>query len=160
MGNANSISRNSTTNNKPKMKTINLFLVPALIAGLDLIPAGRVTAQTFSLLHSLTGVSDGANPRAGLILSGSTVYGTAGQGGSFGVGTVFAINTDGTGFTNLHNFTGGSDGAVPRAVILTNNTLYGTTRQGGSVGNGTVFAVNTNGSGFTTLHTFTALAGN
>src|SRR5260370_15288863 len=109
------------------MKTINLFLVPALIAGLDLIPAGRVTAQTFTLLHSFTGVSDGANPRAGLILSGSTLYGTAGQGGSFGVGTVFAINTDGTGFTNLHNFTGGSDGSVPRARILSNITLSGTT---------------------------------
>ena len=27
------------------------------------------------------------------------------EGGTTGYGTVFAINTDGTGFTNLHNFT-------------------------------------------------------
>ena len=49
--------------------------------------------------------SDGADPYAGLILSGNTLYGTT-SGGSWGDGTVFAINTDGIGFTNLHSFTG------------------------------------------------------
>ena len=51
--------------------------------------------------------SDGAYPHAGLILSGNTLYGTAYGGGSSGNGTVFAVNTDGTGFTNLYSFTGG-----------------------------------------------------
>src|SRR6266702_2625816 len=99
------------------MKTKTLFLLPALIAGLNLIPAGRVTAQTFTTLHSFTASSanssgfstnsDGAGPFAGLAAnaSGNTLYGTAHQGGSGGVGAVFAINTDGTGFTNLHTFT-------------------------------------------------------
>ena len=41
---------------------------------------------------------------SGLILSGNTLYGTARSGGSSGNGTVFALNTDGTGFTNLHSF--------------------------------------------------------
>src|SRR6266446_6596794 len=36
----------------------NLFLLPALIAVLNFMPAGRVTAQTFTTLHSFTG--DGA----------------------------------------------------------------------------------------------------
>ena len=40
-----------------------------------------------------------------LILSGNTLYGTASSGGSSGDGTVFAVNTDGTGFTTLHSFT-------------------------------------------------------
>ena len=53
-----------------------------------------------------------AIPHAGLILSGNTLYGTAYDGGTYGNGTVFAVNTNGTGFTNLHSFTGGSDGAV------------------------------------------------
>jgi uncharacterized repeat protein (TIGR03803 family) len=35
--------------------------------------------------------SDGANPRAGLILSGNTLYGTASAGGIWGDGTVFSI---------------------------------------------------------------------
>jgi len=69
---------------------------------------------------------------------------------------VFAVNADGTGFTNLHSFTY-SDGATPWAgLILSGNTLYGTAIQGGRSGNGTVFAVNTDGTGFTNLHSFTA----
>jgi uncharacterized repeat protein (TIGR03803 family) len=157
------------------MKTliINLFLLPALIAGLVLIPAGRVTAQTFTTLYSFTAVdtnginSDGSQPSAGLILSGNTLYGTAEYGGSSGNGTVFAVNTDGTGFTNLYSFTAASgsrstnsDGALPEAgLILSGNTLYGTAYLGGSSGNGTVFAVHTDGTGFTNLHSFTARSG-
>src|SRR5216683_597415 len=119
----------------------DLFVLPVLIAGLALIPVGRVTAQTFTTLHSFTG-SDGANPSAGLITnsSGNTLYGTAGGGGSSGPSTVFAVRTDGSGFTNLHRFTPisapyytNSDGAVPLAgLILTGNTLYGTADLGGS----------------------------
>ena len=154
------------------MKTKNLFLIAALIAVLNLIPADRATAQTFTTLHSFAGFpSDGADPEAGLItnLSGNTLYGTAANGGSSGAGTVFAVNIDGTGFTTLHSFTAGSgsypnytnsDGALPLAgLILSGNTLYGTAQFGGSSGNGTVFAVNTDGSGFTNLHIFTAGSG-
>ena len=127
----------------------HLFLLPALIAVLDLIPAGRVTAQPAIN-------SEGANPNAGLILSNNTLYGTAAAGGSSGAGTVFAVNTDGTGFRILHSFTGGSDGANPQAgLILSSNTLYSTAYSGGSSGEGTVFAVNTDGTGFTNLYSFT-----
>jgi len=100
--------------------------------------------------------NDGANPQAGLTLSGNTLYGTARNGGASGVGTVFAVNTDGSGFTNLHSFAGGSDGADPWAgLILSGNLLYGAARIGGGSGVGTVFAVSTNGSGFTNLYAFT-----
>jgi uncharacterized repeat protein (TIGR03803 family) len=135
------------------------WVLPALIAGLGLIPAGRVTAQTFTTLHSFTNGIDGANPQAGLILSGNTLYGTAQYGGSLGYGTVFAINTNGSGFTNLHNFDG-AEGVYPTAgLVLSGNTLYGTAQNGGSWGNGTVFAVNTDGSGFTNLHHFGSFQG-
>src|ERR1035437_608624 len=42
-------TKNELMKTKTSMKTsiINLFLLPALIAGLGLIPAGRVTAQPF-----------------------------------------------------------------------------------------------------------------
>ena len=92
------------------MKKTNLFLLPALIAGLNLIPAGRVAAQTFTTLHSFTATlpytnanSDGTIPYAGLTVTGNsnTRYGTASLGGSAGYGAVFAINTDGTGFQPL-----------------------------------------------------------
>jgi uncharacterized repeat protein (TIGR03803 family) len=109
--------------------------------------------------------SEGAEPNGSLILSGGILYGTAFEGGSAGNGTVFAINTDGTGFTNLHNFTAtsgssgiyrfgsNSDGANPvGGLILSGNTLYGTAGYGGTLGNGTVFAVHTDGSSFTNLY--------
>jgi uncharacterized repeat protein (TIGR03803 family) len=69
---------------------------------------------------------------------------------------VFAVNTDGTGFTNLHSFNGGSNGGYPRAgLVLSGNTLYGTALYGGT-GYGMVFAVNTDGTGFANLHSFTS----
>jgi uncharacterized repeat protein (TIGR03803 family) len=88
------------------------------------------------------GSTDGANPNAGLLVSGSTLFGTTQAGGSFEHGTVFALNFDGTGFTNLYNFTGGLDGGNPAAgLILSSNTLYGTTTAGGISSNGTIFAL-------------------
>jgi uncharacterized repeat protein (TIGR03803 family) len=149
------------------MKTNSLFLLPTLIAVLNLIPAGRVTAQTFTTLHNFTN-SDGTTPYAGLVpnTSGNTLYGTAQSGGSSGAGAVFAVRTDGTGFTNIYSFTAtsaypytNSDGAGPSSrLVLSGNTLYGTARNGGSSGYGTVFAVNTDGTGFTNLHDFTPLS--
>ena len=152
-------------------------VLPALITGLGLTLATSVTAQTFTTLCSFTAGntnssnvytnSDGAGPNA-LILSGNTLYGTAGGGGTNGNGTVFTVNTDGTGITNLHTFMAlsqiysgtNSDGAAPLArVILSGNTLYGTAQGGGTNGTGTVFAVHTDGTGFTILHTFTAYSG-
>ena len=111
--------------------------------------------------------SDGANPRCRIDFIGQHPVWDGALGGSSGNGTVFAVNTDGTGFTNLHSFTattGTSTGPTPTAteliriggLILSGNTLYGTAQYGGSSGNGTVFAINTNGTGFTNLHSFTA----
>jgi uncharacterized repeat protein (TIGR03803 family) len=93
--------------------------------------------------------------------SGRTLYGTTVNGGPSAKGTIFAVNTDGTGFTNLHYFpaqapTGeNTDGAMPWcSLVLSGNTLYGTTLNGGSQGFGTVFAIRTNGTLFTVLHHF------
>ena len=106
--------------------------------------------------------SDGAYPMASLALSGNTLYGTALYGGSSGNGTVFKINTDGTGFTTLHSFTGSSVGPTAHGTLsglaLSGNTLYGTAYYIGDSNNGSVFKVNTDGTGFTTLHSFTALS--
>src|SRR6185369_10540494 len=83
------------------------------------------------------------------------LYGVADQGGSSGIGTVFAINVNGTSFTNLHNFLYTSDGAYPQGVLtLSGITLYGTATQGGSLGYGTVFKINTDSTSFTNLHNF------
>ncbi len=116
-----------------------------------------VGAQNYAIIHNLTYGSDGGSPFAALILSGTTLYGTTGSGGSSGYGTVFKVNTDGTGFTVLHNFNLGTNGGYPGGephgkLVLSGGTLYGTTVNGGLSGYGTVFKVNTDGNGFTTLY--------
>jgi uncharacterized repeat protein (TIGR03803 family) len=72
---------------------------------------------------------------------------------------VFKVNTDGSGYVVLKNFTG-SDGSKPQAALtLSGNTLYGTTVEGGSSGAGTMFKVNTDGTGYTVLKTFSGSDG-
>jgi uncharacterized repeat protein (TIGR03803 family) len=140
------------------------FLLPALIAALGLIMVGRVTAQTFTTLHSFTALdqtystnSDGVAPTAGVVLSGNTLYGTALVGGGFNLGTVFAVNINDMSFSNLHSLNGNTDGAQPFASpVVAGNILYGTAKQGGTNSNGTIFAVHTDGTGFTNLYTFSA----
>ena len=134
----------------------------ALVALLGLVPDGPAPAQTFKTLHSFTAVrynganNDGAAPRAPLVLSGNTLFGTAVYGGTAGAGTVFAVNSDGTGFRTIYNFTGGADGANPRSGLLVlSNTLYGTASAGGSDNFGTLFALKTDGSSFAPLYSFT-----
>jgi uncharacterized repeat protein (TIGR03803 family) len=122
----------------------------------------------FIPLHIFTAVSccpstnsDGAHPIAGLILSGTTLYGTASNGGSgSGGGTVFALSTDGPSFTTLHSFAG-NDGSTPYArLTLAGNSLYGTTLFGGARDQGTIFKVNIDGTGFSTLHYFSETSDN
>ncbi len=112
----------------------------------------------FGLLHSFTGgASDGKNPYGSLTLSGSTLYGMTSDGGNIGAGTIFSINTDGTGYGLLHIFTGGgaSDGGYPYgSLTLFGSKLYGMSLGGGSRGSGAIFSMNTDGSGFSLLHSF------
>ena len=98
--------------------------------------------------------SDGRGPWAGLVVSGNTLFGVAESGGSFGLGTIFSIQTDGTGFTNLHSFSG-SDGHDPwGGLTLSSSTLFGATWRGGNSGYGVIYAINTDGTGFTNLYHF------
>jgi uncharacterized repeat protein (TIGR03803 family) len=110
------------------------------------------------VVHSFGG-DDGAAPYNGVAIASNRIYGTTSSGGPggvlFGNGTVYAVNTDGTGFKVLHQFTGGPDGRFPTDTpVVCGSTLYGTAT-GGGAGSGTVFAVNADGTAFTILYTFT-----
>jgi uncharacterized repeat protein (TIGR03803 family) len=113
----------------------------------------------YAVLRSFTNTPEGANPLAGLVLSGATLYGTTAFGGTNGYGTVFKINTNGSGFTVLHNFTNSPDGQNPHGKLVLNAaTLYGVTQSGGNGGAniwGTIYKIGTNGGNYTILHNFT-----
>lgn len=113
----------------------------------------------FTSLYSFDGYPDGEYPRTGLILNDGVLYGTTYTGGTGigtnGGGTVFKINTDGSGYATLHSFTNNPDGAQPQGeLVISGNTLYGTTTYGGTNNRGTIFAINTDGTGYTILHSF------
>src|SRR4051812_14963130 len=106
--------------------------------------AGPVMAQSFTVLHTFSSESNGAaHPFAGVVLSGTNLYGTSQGGGSSGVGTVFRVSTNGLHFTNLYSFTApsgpkstNSDGINPgEGLIVSGSTLYGTASAGGAYGN-------------------------
>ena len=129
-------------------------------AGCGVIFKINTDGTGFNVLHSFSSASypnfvnsDGANPRGRLVLSGNILYGTAIIGGSYGNGTIFKINTDGTGFTNLFNFNGNNGVNPVGDLVLSGNILYGMTFAGGA-GVGMVFAINTDGAGFTNLYSF------
>jgi uncharacterized repeat protein (TIGR03803 family) len=88
--------KKNLTSMKPHLK--DLFVLPALMASLGLMLATSAAAQTFTNLHNFTALdptssknSEGANPIAGMILSGNILYGTARDGGSAGNGTLFSL---------------------------------------------------------------------
>lgn len=120
-----------------------------------------------NILHYCTNTPDGANPRGGFVSSGSFYYGTTVGGGSSGLGTIFRMNPDGTGLTNLHSFgplATGSGGVFTNAdgfdivevLVLAGDTLYGNGYLGGTNGTGTLFSFNLGTSTFSNLYTFSA----
>jgi len=84
-------------------------------------------------------------------------YGTTGDGGAYGSGTVFRVTSAGA-LTTLFSFAG-TNGSSPAPLMQgSDGRLYGTTFYGGDVtggalGSGTVYRITTNGQ-FVNLHFF------
>lgn len=106
---------------------------------------------------------EGRNP-GGTLLEGTDgrLYGTTRFRGASSPGTVFAMNKDGGGYTNLHSFSASDgDGAQPLAGVVEgpDGRLYGTTSAGGTDGVGTIFNLNKDGTGYALLLSFAATGG-
>ena len=123
----------------------------------------NTNGSNYAVLRNFAAGSDSAIPMGDLVLSGTTLYGTTWWGGTNEGGTVFKIDTDGTGYTVLKVFSDPSDGRGPEAgLVMSGATLYGTTTYGGSGqpwAVGTVFKLNTDGSQYALLHSFSAALG-
>jgi uncharacterized repeat protein (TIGR03803 family) len=105
----------------------------------------------------------GYSPEAGLVqATDGALYGVNDSGGTNSAGTLFRVNTDGSGFTVLHTFAA-DDGIFPQAELLQgpDGALYGTTSGGGGMVpgsstayNGTVFKLDPDGGNFAVIHKF------
>ena len=115
--------------------------------------------SNYAVLYHFTNSPDGVNPGSALLLISNTLYGTTDHGGSSGNGTVFKINTDGTGYAVLHDFTG-SDGSWPwtSRLLFYHNTMFGTTSDVGPNGNGTIYKINADGTGFAVVSGFESVS--
>jgi uncharacterized repeat protein (TIGR03803 family) len=119
-------------------------------------PGGTLT--TLYNFCSEKGCSDGIAPNGLIQARNGMLYGTAFEGGAYGVGEVFEITTGGT-LAVLYSFfcKGGfcPYGANPDSELVQSarGSLYGTTSSGGANGSGSVFEIGPNG-GLKTLVSF------
>jgi uncharacterized repeat protein (TIGR03803 family) len=114
-------------------------------------------ANYANLFHFTNTAGAAQSPRAELLEGpDGALYGTTLFGGSFGRGTIFRIQKDGTGHEVLHHFTG----AGPKAplYLASDGCLYGTTYSE-SAGGEFVYKITPAGSSFAILHTFSGLHG-
>jgi uncharacterized repeat protein (TIGR03803 family) len=138
---------------------------PAVAAGLLLLTFAVATAsaQTYTILYTFQGGTDGGFPQGGLYRDSSgNLYGITNTAGNrndcndYGCGTVYKLDPSGQ-LTVLHTFTGGVDG-WPNAtwgslIPDQNGNLYGMASIGGLHDNGTDFRITPSGA-FTVVHTF------
>src|SRR6266850_5441932 len=132
------------------LKRATCFLLIFFAASRILLAAPSLTS-----LVSLGNPNQSAgNPTAELIeASDGNLYSTTPLGGTWGLGTVFRISKDGSGFLIVHSFAGTNDGTMPTAAVIEagDGMLYGVASKGGQFGFGTVFRLNKDGSNFTVL---------
>jgi uncharacterized repeat protein (TIGR03803 family) len=118
-----------------------------------------------SLYHFGSITTDGEFPYAGLAVgSDGSLFGTTIGGGTNNRGTVYKIQSNGSGYQVLRHFgpAFGTNGAYLYGglVVGSNDVLFGTTFSSGSGGFGNIFCLNPDGSGYRILHQFVAGDGN
>ena len=141
-------SQRNALQNKSRMALVIALAVGALMAT-------PLHAQTFKVIHTFTGGTDGSSPAAGFVMNpaATMMFGTASSGGANGAGVVYKMSLAGK-LTPLYTFTGGADGGSPQSSLIVKGTLlYGTATSGGAKGQGAVYRVTTAGKE-TVLYSF------
>lgn len=104
--------------------------------------------------------TNGDSPQGSFVSDGTFLYGTTQYGGTgacmSGCGVIFRIQPDGTGYSKLFDFVGGTDGKYPIGSLFYDGVfLYGMTIGGGSNNHGTIFKIKPDGTGYFKLLDFT-----
>ena len=105
--------------------------------------------------------ADGTYPQGSLTYDGGTgyLYGMTNGGGANNLGVIFKIRPDGTGYTDLLDFAGASNGSTPYGNLIYDGTfLYGMTYNGGTGNKGTIFKIKPDGTGYVRLLNFAGAA--
>jgi|GEM_PF-842347 len=104
--------------------------------------------------------ANGAAPLGSLtLLSGDVLYGMTSLGGAHDSGCIFSVDTNGTGYRDLHDFNG-PKGAVPNGSLTQiGGVLYGVTSKGGANHQGCIFSIDTNGNNYRDLFDFNGTDG-
>lgn len=136
------------------MISTDIRLSMALLAISALAPCGSAQTPKLKTLYAFNGYvtsGNGIEPDSPLVIGfGGVLYGTTYEGGASNNGTVFALIPpwspgDAWRETQIHVFTGGSDGLEPTALLLgLDGVLYGVTAGGGKGcdgGCGTAFSL-------------------
>jgi uncharacterized repeat protein (TIGR03803 family) len=101
---------------------------------------------------------NGWDPLQGLTLSGEILYGMTTSGGLTWNGNIFKIDTDGTGFIDMHDFNEGN-GPLPNGnLTLSGGILYGIA-PASDANQGAIFKIDTNGTNCVNIHVFTGTEG-
>ncbi len=100
---------------------------------------------TLTILHTFTFSGNGGIRGNLTVDSSGNIYGATVGDGAYGQGSVFKLTPSGSGwsFTDLYEFTGGSDGGSPLGGVAVDarGNLYGTASQGGAYGWGVVWEI-------------------
>ena len=144
----------------PNVSGIRPYVAALLLGAL----ASAGGAQTHKMLHSFAN-DPGGLPIASLLeASDGKLYGTTLSGGSWGLGTVYALTPDGVGgwtYSLLAEFSGTGNDPYSIAgplIEASDGGFYGTSQGGGDFQLGTVFRIDAAGQ-FEIVHSFSSSEG-
>src|SRR5580692_11446393 len=144
----------------------------SLVCTLAVATAVASRAQTYTVLYTFSGGTDGGYPQWGRLIADAagSLYGTATFGGDVncpvvtapgpGCGVVFKLDPANGAETVLYTFSGAADGAQPWSGLVEDpqGNLYGAAAFGGMNSAGVIFRVDPSGTE-TVLHSFDSIDG-
>jgi uncharacterized repeat protein (TIGR03803 family) len=113
----------------------------------------------FKAIRDFTATNDGYDPVGEMVTDSVKWYGLTSGGGKYNCGVIYSINSDGSNYQVVHDFTG-IDGLSPsRSLVYSDHILYGMTTMGGNYNYGVAFKYELNGGGLIKLHDFNVETG-
>ena len=102
-------------------------------------PGATEGSGILKVIHSFTGMPDGAEPLEGRVSidSSGNIIGVTNAGGTYGAGTIFTCAPDGSGYQILHEFGDssdndyGGDNPIDGLTLGSDGAYYGVTSFGG-----------------------------